>query len=102
MKIMTNTQTRAIAVPDALRKKMDAEAAAKPKNKERELTNEEWESQLPKPTGYRLLVALPDVEKYYQGSTLLKTTDQCQRVHHVDHGHRNRYGRWAYTDKNVF
>ena len=33
----------------------------------------DWETNLPKPTGYRILIALPDVEDYYQGTTLLKT-----------------------------
>jgi co-chaperonin GroES (HSP10) len=100
---MTNTQTRTIAVPDALRKKMDAEATAKPKNKERELTNEEWESQLPKPTGYRLLVALPDVEQYYQGSTLLKTTDQMHKEYIMSiMGIVIDMGDGAYTDKERF
>jgi co-chaperonin GroES (HSP10) len=43
--------------------------------KERVITDAEWEAQLPKPTGYRILIALPDVEKFYNGSTLLKTSD---------------------------
>lgn len=69
---MTNTQT--IELPDALKQKMESEAVdAEPI--QRELTDEEWEAQLPKPTGYRILIALPDVEEYYKGSTLLKTSD---------------------------
>ena len=53
-----------IAVPDALKRKMEAEASAEPKLKDRELTDGEWEAQLPKPSGFRLLIALPDVEEY--------------------------------------
>tara|TARA_R100000664_G_C2758472_1_gene147370 strand:- start:4261 stop:4638 length:378 start_codon:yes stop_codon:yes gene_type:complete len=37
------------------------------------LTEEEWEAQLPVPVGYRILVALPDVEERYEGSEILKT-----------------------------
>ena len=37
------------------------------------LTEEEWEAQLPVPVGYRVLVALPDIEERYEGSEILKT-----------------------------
>jgi hypothetical protein len=59
---MNNTQT--IEVPDALKAKMAAEAAeAEPiaETSKREVSDEEWEAQMPKPSGYRLLIALPDV-----------------------------------------
>ena len=37
-----------------------------------ELTEEEFEAQLPKPVGYRVLVALPSVEETFEGSDLIK------------------------------
>ena len=32
----------------------------------RDVANEDIEAQLPKPVGYKILVALPEVEKTYQ------------------------------------
>jgi co-chaperonin GroES (HSP10) len=43
------------------------------------MTDADWEAQLPKPAGYRILVALPDVSDYYEGSTLLKTDSEKHR-----------------------
>lgn len=43
------------------------------------ITDADWEAQLPKPAGYRILVALPDVSDYYEGSTLLKTDSEKHR-----------------------
>jgi len=37
------------------------------------LTEEELEAQLPKPVGYRLLIALPQIEETFEGSELIKT-----------------------------
>ena len=37
------------------------------------VSDEELELQLPKPVGYRVLVALPKVEDKYEGTELLKT-----------------------------
>ena len=39
-----------------------------------ELTEEEFDAQLPKPVGYRVLVALPSVEETFDGSDLIKAT----------------------------
>lgn len=68
------TEAPKIVLPDALQQKLADTAPVEPVA-ERVITDEEWEAQLPKPTGYRILIALPDVEKYYKGSTLLKTSD---------------------------
>ena len=38
-----------------------------------ELSEAELEAQLPKPVGYRLLIALPQVEEKFEGSELIKT-----------------------------
>jgi co-chaperonin GroES (HSP10) len=99
-----NTQT--IEVPDALKAKMAAEAAeAEPiaETSKREVSDEEWEAQMPKPSGYRLLIALPDVEEYYQGSTLLKTTDQMHKEYIMSiMGIVIDMGADAYSDKDRF
>lgn len=97
---MTNTQT--IELPDALKQKMEAEAAnAEPI--ERVITDEEWEAQLPKPTGYRILIALPDVEEYYKGSTLLKTSDVMHKEYIMSiMGIVIDMGADAYGDKERF
>jgi co-chaperonin GroES (HSP10) len=101
---MNNTQT--IEVPDALKAKMAAEAAeAEPiaETSKREVSDEEWEAQMPKPSGYRLLIALPDVEEYYQGSTLLKTTDQMHKEYIMSiMGIVIDMGADAYSDKDRF
>ena len=73
------TEPQKIVVPVELQKRMDEAAAAAEPVEERVITDEEWEAQLPKPTGYRILIALPDVDKYYKGSTLLKTSDVMHR-----------------------
>ncbi len=97
---MTKTQT--IELPDALKQKMEAEAAnAEPI--ERVITDEEWEAQLPKPTGYRILIALPDVEEYYKGSTLLKTSDVMHKEYIMSiMGIVIDMGADAYGDKERF
>lgn len=38
-------------------------------------SNEEKATQLPKPSGYRILCAIPEVEKEYEGSNLLKAKE---------------------------
>ena len=101
--MMTNTQT--IEVPDALKAKMAAEAKLDipPAPDKREVSDEEWEAQMPKPSGYRLLIALPDVEEYYQGSTLLKTTDQMHKEYIMSiMGIVIDMGADAYSDKDRF
>ena len=37
------------------------------------ITEESFEAQLPKPVGYRVLIALPTVEETFDGTELLKT-----------------------------
>ena len=97
---MTKTQT--IKLPDALQQKMDAEASIAEPIK-REITDEEWEAQLPKPTGYRILIALPNVEEYYKGSTLLKTSDVMHKEYIMSiMGIVIDMGADAYGDKERF
>jgi co-chaperonin GroES (HSP10) len=44
-----------------------------------ELTDEQLEAALPKPCGYRLLIALPKVEDKFEGTNILKTSEIQQR-----------------------
>jgi co-chaperonin GroES (HSP10) len=46
--------------------------------KEEPLTDDELDSQLPKPVGYRLLVAMPEVEQTFGDSGLIKAN---QTIH---------------------
>jgi|TARA_B100001094_G_C18112949_1_gene762303 co-chaperonin GroES (HSP10) len=43
------------------------------------LTDNELEQQLPRPVGYRVLIALPEIEKTYGNTSVLKTDKE---VHH--------------------
>lgn len=43
------------------------------------LTEAELEAQLPKPVGYRVLIALPQVEEKFEGSELVKTSQIKQQ-----------------------
>tara|TARA_Y100000401_G_scaffold52138_1_gene40886 strand:+ start:1685 stop:2080 length:396 start_codon:yes stop_codon:yes gene_type:complete len=61
------------------------------------------EAQLPQPVGYRVLVALPDIEEYYQGNTLLKTTEAMHREYITSiMGVVIDMGADAYSDKDRF
>ena len=95
--MMTDTQT--IQMPDALKEKLEANAANAQPIKPT-ISDEDWEAQLPKPTGYRLLIALPDVEEYYQGSNLLKTSDVMHKEYIMSiMGIVVDMGEGAYADK---
>jgi co-chaperonin GroES (HSP10) len=90
---MNNPQFETIQAPDALETK-----AVK-----REVTDAEWEAQMPKPSGYRILIALPDIEEHYQGSKLLKTTDQMHKEYIMSiMGLVIDIGADAYSDKDRF
>ena len=45
------------------------------------LTDEELEVQLPRPVGYRVLVALPDIEETYENTSILKTNTEMRNEH---------------------
>lgn len=66
------------------------------------LTAEEFEAQLPKPVGYRLLIALPRVEETYD-SGLVKA-DQTRHAEQVLSmmGAVLDMGEQAYADKDRF
>lgn len=98
--MMTDTQT--IQMPDALKEKLEANAANAQPIKPT-ISDEDWEAQLPKPTGYRLLIALPDVDEYYQGSNLLKTSDVMHKEYIMSiMGIVIDMGEGAYADKERF
>lgn len=42
---------------------------------------QEFEQQLPKPVGYRVLVALPQVAETYEGTSIIKTDTEKNRDH---------------------
>tara|TARA_A200000159_G_scaffold164330_1_gene193525 strand:- start:2605 stop:3009 length:405 start_codon:yes stop_codon:yes gene_type:complete len=83
--MMTNTQP--LKLPDAPKK---------------EISDADWEQQLPKPAGYRILIALPDVEEFYDGG-LLKTTSVMHREYITSiMGVVLDMGEGAYADKERF
>ena len=63
----------------------------------------DFEAQLPVPVGYRLLVALPDIDDHYQGTSLLKTDSEKQREYILSiMGIVVDMGGGAYVDKERF
>tara|TARA_R110000822_G_scaffold150360_1_gene289477 strand:+ start:5152 stop:5583 length:432 start_codon:yes stop_codon:yes gene_type:complete len=68
------TKELRIEVPDDIIDKISPTL----KNKET-FTLEDLEAQLPKPTGYRILIALPDVDDFYRGTSLIKTENDKHR-----------------------
>ena len=67
------------------------------------LTDKEIDAQLPKPVGYRVLVALPQQKATYEGSNILKT-DTAKRLAHIMSimGLVMDMGDQAYADKERF
>jgi len=67
------------------------------------LTDNEIDAQLPKPVGYRVLVALTQQQDTYEGSNILKT-DTAKRLDHIMSimGLVMDMGEQAYADKERF
>ena len=67
------------------------------------LTDKEIDAQLPRPVGYRVLVALPQQKDTYEGSNILKT-DTAKRHDHIMSimGLVMDMGDQAYADKERF
>ena len=68
-----------------------------------QLTDDELEQQLPRPVGYRVLIALPEIEKTYGNTSVLKTDKEI----HYDYimsimGLVVDMGDGAYKDKERF
>lgn len=67
------------------------------------LTQEEIEKQLPKPVGYRVLVALPQVEETFGDTGLLKSSNIRSQEHIMSIiGLVLDMGDQAYTDEERF
>ena len=68
-----------------------------------ETNEEEFEAQLPKPVGYRVLVAMPKVVEAFEGSELLKsvTTKHQEQVMSII-GLVIDVGDQAYSDEDRF
>ena len=65
--------------------------------------DEELEAQLPIPVGYHLLVAMPEVEKKYEDSSILKSVDAMNREAVMSIiGLVLGMGEQAYSDKDRF
>ena len=67
------------------------------------LTQEEIEAQLPKPVGYRVLVALPQVEETFGDTGLLKSSNTISQEHIMSIiGLVFDMGDQAYSDEDRF
>ena len=67
------------------------------------ISEQEFEAQLPKPVGYRLLIALPQVSETYEGTRVLKTDKERDRDHIMSIiGLVVDMGEQAYSDMDRF
>ena len=67
------------------------------------ISDAELELQLPKHVGYRVLVALPQAEETYEGTSILKTDSERSRDHIMSIiGLVVDMGSGAYADKDRF
>jgi len=67
------------------------------------ISDEQLEVQLPIPVGYRLLIALPQPEENYEGTSILKTEKEKQLDHIMSIiGLVVDMGGEAYSDKDRF
>jgi len=66
------------------------------------LTEEEFEAQLPKPVGYRLLIALPKVEEAYESGIVKADRTRLEEQILSMMGAVIDMGAQAYSDKDRF
>ena len=67
------------------------------------MSDDELEVQLPKPVGYRVLVAMPEIEKTFEGTNVLKTDSVMHNEHIMSIiGVVLDMGDQAYNDKERF
>jgi len=67
------------------------------------ISEQEFEAQLPKPVGYRLLIALPQAPETYEGTHILKTDTERTRDHIMSIiGLVVDMGEQAYSDMDRF
>ena len=70
---------------------------------EQEITEEELENQLPTPVGYRVLIAMPEVEDTYGDSGIIKSNKEVQLDTVMSTiGLVLDMGAQAYSDKDRF
>ena len=68
-----------------------------------QLNDAELEQQLPRPVGYRVLVALPEIEKTYSDTSVLKTDKEMMHDYVMSiMGLVVDIGEQAYKDKDRF
>ena len=95
---MTN-QTQLKGVPKLDLSKIKDKIAEAPKPTDAPIT----EAQLPVPTGYRILITLPDIEETFKGSSLIKTEAQKHKDYIMSiMGVVVDMGPDAYSDKERF
>ena len=69
----------------------------------KKLTDQELEVQLPTPVGYRVLVALPEIEETYENTKVLKTNTEMRNEHIMSSlGLVVDMGSQAYSDQERF
>ena len=69
----------------------------------KKLTDQELEVQLPTPVGYRVLVALPEIEETYENTKVLKTNTEMHNEHIMSIlGLVIDMGSQAYSDQERF
>jgi co-chaperonin GroES (HSP10) len=67
------------------------------------ISEQEFEAQLPKPVGYRVLIALPQAPETYEGTQILKTDTERNRDHIMSIiGLVVDMGEQAYSDADRF
>ena len=70
---------------------------------EQEITEEELENQLPTPVGYRVLIAMPEVEDTYGESGIIKSSKEMHQEYIMSTiGVVLDMGAQAYSDKERF
>ena len=68
----------------------------------KKLTDQELEVQLPAPVGYRVLVALPEIEETFENTKVLKTSTEMRNEHIMSIlGLVIDMGSQAYSDKEL-
>jgi hypothetical protein len=73
------------------------------KDLEKELTEEELDSLLPTPVGYRVLIAMPEIEDTYGESGIIKSSREVQLDTVMSTiGLVLDMGKQAYSDKERF
>ena len=84
------------------KKTMTEPILAVPEHVQKQLDEETFEAQLPKPVGYRVLVALPEVEEEYEGGIIKPESVRKREYIMSIMGIVLDMGDQCYTDKDRF